>query len=283
MRESNQRKGKIALFVLLGVLTSICCCVIVLEGGWGYLYLRQRGRSLATAEVRATDAARATATEQARITATPPYLLSIDETFDNNYHSWDVGNFSGQWGAGNAQISDGKFVVNVTRSNGMAWRWWPRVRAANFRATLEGHLISGDRNNACYGLSFRDQEEDFYFFRVCENGYFALLLHTEDGWETLIDWTRSRAIQRSSPNLLQVEAQGSQIRLFINDQPVSEFEDEHLTKGYVGIVVDIGAYEMIPPRTNPITSLDADIVSGIDIGAIATYQFDNYRLYQSTR
>jgi uncharacterized protein YjbI with pentapeptide repeats len=186
------------------------------------------------------------------------YSLTLDETFDNNHRAWDTGDFSGQWGAGNASIGDGKFRVVFTRSDGTVWRWWLESTVSDFRASLEGHLVEGDPDSACYGISFRDQDDSHYLYEICESGFFALFLVHKSQWETLIDWTESLAINRFSPNLLAIEAQGSQIRLLINDQLVGEYHDSHLTKGYVSITVDLGANQT------------------------ATYEFDNYRLYYPT-
>jgi uncharacterized protein YjbI with pentapeptide repeats len=182
-------------------------------------------------------------------------LLSLDETFDNNLRDWDLGDFSGNWGAGDAQIRGGKFVVTVTQSRGMAWRWWPSDTMSDFRATLEGRLATGDPEKARYGIAFRDDGESFYLFEVDETGYYTLLFHNSQQWQTLIDWTPSDAISRFKPNILAVEAQGEQIRLFINGQLVNEIRDSRLQEGHISIVIDI------------------------DSGETATYEFDNYRLY----
>ena len=267
----KNRRTKWTVVIILGVVACICLLIAILAGGSLWFAQKRAQEAAAQAEMTAAAQTQSVATAQAQATATAialstlmakptptatsEQILILKDSFSHNINRWDVGDFEESWWKGNAQIVDGKFRVTVQRSAGFIRIWWPAPELDTFNISLDAQLIKGSPSSACYGLTFRDQGDAYYFFKVCENGRYQVLLRADNTWYTLIDWTIARSIQYGQPNTLMVEGRGSHFEFYINGVLVNELENSRLRKGHIGIAIDV------------------------DKGETPVFEFDNYILY----
>ncbi len=96
----------------------------------------------------------------------------------------------------------------------------------------------------CYSgaLLFRvdSANTSFYYFRVCQDGTYALYVYTNNSGSTLIDSQSSSVINAglNQSNLLAVVAQGSTLYLYVNQQKIDSISDSSYTHGKIGVVAD---------------------------------------------
>jgi hypothetical protein len=74
---------------------------------------------------------------------------------------------------------------------------------------------------------------------VGDDGYYEFVGVLEGNWTTLVDWTKTAAIQSGAVNRLEIVAQGSRFTLYINGEYVDEFSDDRLTSGKPALVVGL--------------------------------------------
>ncbi len=109
---------------------------------------------------------------------------------------------------------------------------------ANFAYEIDMKIIKGD----CGAILFRvdSANTSFYYFRVCQDGTYALYDYTNNSGSTLIDSQSSSVINAglNQSNLLAVVAQGSTLDLYVNQQKIDSISDSSYTHGKIGVVAD---------------------------------------------
>ena len=158
-------------------------------------------------------------------------------------NSFGIGNDITQVEGTNASvwIEDGSFnMYRSSASGGYIWYCaYPNI--ADFY--LEGKFETQNCNGAdLYGLTFR--KPDFgdktgYYFLVTCDGKFNLMRWTNNDSTLLGDWTTNDNLTQgpAAVNTLGVWAEGSTIKLYINDRLAAEFtDDSNLKSGYFGLV-----------------------------------------------
>jgi len=235
---------------------------------------RRIAQTTATAESQATATtqARATATAHARTEqATATAQASIDSTllkalnwplllrdgFDMNENGWSTGDYSDDLIEGSRRITNDKYRWEATTSGGVVWWSIPELDPiSDLYLTVEGRQISGDTDSQ-YGVVFRRVDRDnYYIFRIRDDGDYQLRARYEGEWETLIGWTENYLIQAGAVHKLTVVAEGSHFTFYINDQYVDEYTDTKLSEGKVALVI----------------GLDDD-------GDTGTFEFDNFEIH----
>jgi hypothetical protein len=113
---------------------------------------------------------------------------------------------------------------------------------ADFVLEVEASQVDGPDNND-YGVLLRYQDDDnFYSFEISGDGYYTFSKSVEGQFLSIIPWRESRAINLgNNPNLLRVEAIGSDFSLYINDELVDAAIDSEFSQGDIGLLV--GTYE----------------------------------------
>ena len=109
----------------------------------------------------------------------------------------------------------------------------------NFAFEVQMKIIKGD----CGAILFRvdSGNTSFYYFRVCQDGSYALYLYNNNKGSTLIaSVTNPTAINAglNQSNLVAVVAQGSTFDLYVNQQKVSSVSDSTYSHGKIGVVAD---------------------------------------------
>jgi hypothetical protein len=128
-------------------------------------------------------------------------------TFDDNEENWYIGEDDDAYAKIIYTVKDGKYTWDATAAD--------------------------------YGIFFRENASDYYYFAINNKGRFSLWLHFKDEWTELIDDTVSTAIRPREANKLAVLVEGNHFVFFINDQYVAEFTDGTLERGRVGMAAEI--------------------------------------------
>jgi hypothetical protein len=213
---------------------------------------RISAHATSTAFAVATQNANATATMVARPTEQAKY--AIVDPFNDNSEYWMT------------ESSDDEFMVGAIAIQGGVYAWnmrevkQPFVYWANFRKNrpfedfdvyVDSKIITSDGKpgDFCSGFVFRnvsyDLEEGTYTFSVCSDSYFKVEYYEKEKWNTISDWTYSRAIQRADWNRLEVSARGDHFSFIINNEVVFEMTDDRLSKGGIGLLVEVNEAEPV--------------------------------------
>ena len=93
-------------------------------------------------------------------------------------------------------------------------------------------------------MIFREKDDgEYYLFEINEQGQFAVFLHYQEKWESLLDWQYSPEIKTGQENRLEVIAQGSEFHFYINNQFVASLVNEHLVAGKAGLLIGLSYSE----------------------------------------
>jgi serine/threonine protein kinase len=108
----------------------------------------------------------------------------------------------------------------------------------NFAYEVQMKIIKGD----CGAILFRvdSANTSFYYFRVCQDGSYALYRYTNYAGSNLIAPQSNSVINAglNQSNLVAVVAQGSTLDLYVNQQKVDSISDNTYSHGKIGIVAD---------------------------------------------
>jgi hypothetical protein len=108
----------------------------------------------------------------------------------------------------------------------------------NFAYEVQMKIIKGD----CGAILFRIESANtsFYYFRVCQDGSYALYRYTNNAGSNLIAPQSNSAINAglNQSNLVAVVARGSTLDFYVNQQKVDSISDTTYSHGKIGIVAD---------------------------------------------
>jgi serine/threonine protein kinase len=201
-------------------------------------------QAIAHATATAQANAYATATAQASATAAirsanpnlyPPYagtLALYDPLSDNSQgNGWDEGDnctfTGGAYHASESQV--GYYNPCIAQSTSFS----------NFVYEAQMTIISGD----CGALIFRadGSNDKFYFFRICQDGTYALIRYDSfNSTGHILHSDSSSAITTglNQSNMIAVVAIGNSIDLYVNQQKIANVIDGTYSKGQIGVVAD---------------------------------------------
>jgi len=247
------------------ILIGITALVIGISIGISSFVQTQNMQAAATAQAyqaqaTATEQARqlqAAATAQARMALINSWNLVLSDQFVGDTNGWTIGDIDDDLYKGSKSITDGKLIWKVEQSKGFVHWDWPTgfEHPTDFYVSVEIHRISGSTSSACYGLWFRGDGSDYYFYEACDDQTYRVSLHSEqDGWEILLGFETSSAIKPDQTNKLAVLAEGSHFEFYINDQLVNTLDNNRWSSGRVGIMIEMTE------------------------GDTATFEFDNFVL-----
>ncbi len=98
---------------------------------------------------------------------------------------------------------------------------------------------SGGPSDDHFGVLCRYADEQFYYFAISSDGYYAIFRMDDDG--TLVPMTGKAMLKSTlihadgTDNRLMASCQGSTLTLYANGEEVAQVEDDALTKGDVGM------------------------------------------------
>lgn len=171
----------------------------------------------------------------AEVDGNPEWELLIDDGFDDNQNSWDVGPYKDDNFTLNRMIENGVYTWVYQSSEG--WYFWDfpdlAPMTSDFVATVEIKHTLGNLEEE-FGLILRATRDEYYLLEVMESGHVIFRLYTNEDFQTLFEDTTS-AIKTGESNLISMKANGNHFVFYINNQFIGEVEDDHLERGYIGI------------------------------------------------
>lgn len=157
------------------------------------------------------------------------------------YFTDDFSDPASGWGAASHETyvrgyQQGRYLIQIDVPD---WTVWATAGRAYQDVAVEAQVRSEEVANNHYGLLCRYGDEQFYYFAISADGYYAIFLHDEEG--DLVPLTgpamlRSRVIHTDgTANRLMAACQGQRLALYVNGELVDEVEDATLTRGDVGM------------------------------------------------
>jgi hypothetical protein len=145
----------------------------------------------------------------------------------------------------------------------------------DFLLEVEASQVAGPEDGE-YGIIFRNAGDEFYYYKVGSDGFYALDMYVDDDWETLVDWTPADALEtgEGATNVLGVLANGSVLTLLANDTPLVTVEDDSLAEGVFALAAgtadeggveavfdDVNVWEITAPEPTPTPTATATVTS----------------------
>ena len=133
--------------------------------------------------------------------------------------------------------ADGGLGIEVKVIDRVAWST-AGIEVDDAVVSVDTAPVGGPDDNA-FGLVVRHKDDrNFYRFEISSDGFYAIQAPTGSvGWEFLVDWTESPAINPGkATNRLKVEMLGPTMAFFVNDVELARVDDERYSKGDVGVI-----------------------------------------------
>lgn len=162
--------------------------------------------------------------------------LGISQPFEDDFSDPASG-----WGAASHETyvrgyQQGRYLFQIDVPQ---WFVWATSGRTYQNVELEAVSRAAGQSDNHYGLICRYDDQQFYYFAISADGYYAIFRSDEDG-ELLpltgIAMSRSSAIHTDgSDNRLLAVCEDAMLTLYVNGELVAQVEDETLSKGDVGL------------------------------------------------
>ncbi len=159
--------------------------------------------------------------------------------FDSDANGWVTGEFEDDYAIYVITIEDGIYTMDVTaKQPAYIEQTPPTEEFSDFVLVVEAAPHDAEEHYS-YGIAFRKNEERHtYVFEIGNDGLYAIQVFDGE-WQTLKDWSSSPEINVGQPNELMVMAEGDTMAFFVNGEELTVLEDDTLSAGTIGLVVDI--------------------------------------------
>ena len=163
----------------------------------------------------------------------------LADTFDTNENDWLTESSDDEYASTNYEVVDGTYRwTTEAHQSFIGWVRSDTDPLTDFYISVDIVQVEGP-DTADYGVLFReDEDSNFYYFAVSEQGNYALYIYYE-GWDTLIDWTESDLILRGESNRITMIGEGAHFTFFINDQYLTDFIDDRIPEGIIALAVEL--------------------------------------------
>lgn len=168
------------------------------------------------------------------------WKLALDDPLHDNTkgYLWDLG--TGSDNNSLCEFFHNAYHVVEKKEHNLAGCVSRKFDLADFLFQVQMTITTGD----CGGIFFRDTDADsnakFYLFQACHNGLTSLWQYTRInaklsiGTEISLD-SESSAIQVNRPTMVEVLANESDIKIYLNQQLVYTASDSTFTHGYIAV------------------------------------------------
>lgn len=155
------------------------------------------------------------------------------EDFSRDDGSWDIGYWDND--TGYDEINNGEYLMTVSTDNYMLWSQIFDMDTANVVLQADLRLVSGSEENGA-GFVCRHQDEDnFYFMYVGNDGYYSIDKYVDGIYENLSSGMADEGYISSDYNHLEAECYDNFLGLWVNGGLLDYIEDSDLTEGGVGL------------------------------------------------
>ena len=161
------------------------------------------------------------------------------EYFDSDANGWATGEFEDAYTYDEITIEKGVYRLSVEATQAAyVEQELPNQSFSDFILTVEATPHDTDEHYS-YGLNFREDENfNSYTFEIGNDGLYTIQVYDGE-WRTLKDWSSTGAINVGETNELMVIAEGDSLTFFVNGEQLTQLEDDTLSAGTVGLLVDI--------------------------------------------
>jgi hypothetical protein len=140
---------------------------------------------------------------------------------------------------GRTMIMNEQLVIQVDAANTIQFATLQEPAFSDFVLEVDAQLLAGSLDSS-FGVLFRQDENGrFYRFVITGNGLFMLERRNGDGsWTRLLEeWAQTDAINQGTNaiNRLRVEAAGSRIAVYVNEQYLHEANDNAYSQGMIAL------------------------------------------------
>ncbi len=164
-----------------------------------------------------------------------PFISSGREIFRDDFSSrrsgWAIGgdqDYQAAYGAG-------EFTIEIRVERMLAWSIHD-TQFADGTISVEARVVDSAEDGD-YGVICRYQDEDnFYFFVISEDGYFSIHKFENNEYQTLFDWERLKGIDPSKPNRITAICVGNKLQLAVNDSILATVYDDSFQSGNIGLI-----------------------------------------------
>jgi predicted RNA-binding Zn-ribbon protein involved in translation (DUF1610 family) len=168
--------------------------------------------------------------------------LLFDNFTSNEDNHWLVGSQTSEYfDPVNRVIAEGRYrwEAKVNRANSISKVWLGDFQVSDFHLIANTKHIAGTRANSAWGVIFRVQDnQNYYWFRMTDSKFFAVSVAEEGQWQDVVAWTRSETIKPNGVNQLEVIGRNTHFIFLINGQILSEVDDSHFNQGLVGLAME---------------------------------------------
>jgi hypothetical protein len=173
--------------------------------------------------------------------------MVLNESFDNNNNSWQIGEVDDIYWKGTRKVEGGTFSWDGVSVGAMLYAYDFPNRADLPKQTANVQVSTKFKLNdpklyGNIGLMIRENETEswnnYYFFSLETSGKsFSVLRSSNDDYKYLVWQQEIPAVDLSKWNELAVEAVGGHFRLMLNGDQIGEVDDDALASGVNGIMV----------------------------------------------
>jgi len=174
--------------------------------------------------------------------ATPWTTLLFENFTSNEDNHWLVGSQTSEYfDPVNRIIADGRYhwEAKVNKANSISKVWLGDFRVSDFHLLVNSKHILGTRANSAWGVIFRVQDnQNYYWFRMTDSKFFAVSVAENGQWRDVVGWTRTESIKPNGVNQLEVIGRNTHFVFLINGHILSEAYDEQFRQGLVGLAIE---------------------------------------------
>lgn len=141
----------------------------------------------------------------------------------------------------NRVIAEGRYhwEATVKKAKSISKAWLADYEVSDFHLSVNSKHIAGTRANSAWGVIFRVQDnQNYHWFRMTDSKFLGISVSEDGQWRDIVSWRRSEAIKPNEVNPLEVIAQDERAFFLINDQIVSEVDDNRSQRGLVGLAIE---------------------------------------------
>lgn len=160
--------------------------------------------------------------------------ILFQDSFDNPRSGWGKDQRE-QFERG---YRNGEYSIELRTPNWFVWAH-PAGKFTDVSVEVNARLASGAPDGHFGVLCRYVDAENFYYFGVSADGYYAIFRRTGENVKILTGdgsgMLPSPAIRTGERNHIRAVCQGDSLSLYVNDEMIATASDRTLTRGYVGL------------------------------------------------
>lgn len=162
------------------------------------------------------------------------------EDFDTDENGWYTGVYEEEdYYLAEVILEEGYYRLSLTADDSIYYEEiLPDEEFSDFVLTVEA-TPQDTAEHYSYGVVFReDWDGDCYTLEIGNDGLYAIFLYDGE-WIMLKEWSSSSAIKVGQTNQIKIIANDEAMSFFVNDELLTTLEDDTLSEGTVGVLVEL--------------------------------------------